>query len=303
MKSLVPATSHWLVRLTEDHIASLSLEHLDELEDHLKSVIHDRRLERRRAINDNAPLVKLPTEILLEIGRLLLGDSYTYNFILPEKGPDVPIRATFKRVLPFLQTCNRLRAKLHLVRYERLLIQCLAGPHEPHSFYQINDLRVLAWRLRNCASSDIHRGPIAVLLDLGFRNYFNFSPSTAAALAGYVECLSYGRLQNPPVVYIKTDHIRHFAYNWCDEWFTSHLRERGIIRFRRIGLFNEFVRTLGTDESKRLWDFLTKEANEFKWWSCRERNCTRSVGTEGVEDTLMPVTADCWMQVLMERLL
>jgi hypothetical protein len=63
-----------------------------------------------------SPLVKLPNEILVAIGELVLASHKNHD------------KHAFRSVLPLLQTCTRLRSALEPLRSKRILCETKCGP-------------------------------------------------------------------------------------------------------------------------------------------------------------------------------
>lgn len=182
----LPTASHLPARYLEDQVASLGSESLRELERHFKTIV----AYRRRVFNNDAPLLNLPTELLLEIGKLVLREPKMNDFNNGKEVHDLSatLKMSFLSALNFLQTCTQLREQLRPIRGERLFLAINLTGSRTQSEHKA--IKVLGSQLLDWSWSGVHTGPVTVLL-----KWAPFlDPSTAAAWAGYAETIIYGSL-------------------------------------------------------------------------------------------------------------
>lgn len=162
-----------------------------------------------QALNrQTSPLLKLPTELILEIGNLVLG--VRGNELQREEigkidhwcvalGEPVWGKRWFAQVLPFLQTCIQLRNQLHDLRFESAPLKV------DFSLYRGKEGITGLWRccvneLAKWPEDGPHKGTktlhVYAPFDVSFKDL-----NRAAASAGGLECMIYGQLRNPPVLY------------------------------------------------------------------------------------------------------
>lgn len=92
----------------ENQMVQCGREDLDKLEHYFKIAIAN----RRRAMNGDLPLLNLPTEILLDIGKMVLSPREIHQVVhkYDETIPALSLgagKSWFAEVLPLLQTCTQ----------------------------------------------------------------------------------------------------------------------------------------------------------------------------------------------------
>lgn len=126
-------------------------------------------------------LLDLPPELLEKIGKFVL-----------QSWPICPSKYWFTQgIFPLLQTCSQLRTQLQPLRSIPLTLYIRTD--RPWS----GEMRALVkdWRQKG-----FHKGPSRIFVTMISEQ---LKPSTAAALAGALECAIYGGLSNTPAVYIE----------------------------------------------------------------------------------------------------
>lgn len=142
-----------------------------------------------------SPLFRLPAELVVQIGESLL-DSEFNGF----RDKD-----WFRKVLPLMQTCKGLRTMLYPLRSIRLT--CLLRPFEPDSIWD-----TVLTEMSNWQPKGLPEHPVQICIYDPTMCYSRHKsplrkPSTAAAMAGALECAIYGRLLVPPCVYIESQRL------------------------------------------------------------------------------------------------
>lgn len=119
-------------------------------------------------------LIKLPPELLVEIGRHVLG-KVTFK----------ADKAWFRQVLPVLQTCVHLRAQLRPLFSTALICEMTVSADRIWD----NVHKALAkWD----KGGESYRGPVILIVNI--KSMGGLSLSTAAAIAGALESAIYGSL-------------------------------------------------------------------------------------------------------------
>lgn len=142
---------------------------------------------RRRALNDkNSPLLRLPTELLVTIGYLVVN-----------KGGEVfpPDKKWWTAFGALLSVSTRLRQGLDTMRSDQVRFNYTLT----RSTNLVEKCREIALDLAYYRGGS-HRGPMLIRMGM----YYSAGLSAAAALAAFVECSVFGQLQQPPVVYIES---------------------------------------------------------------------------------------------------
>jgi len=224
------------------------------LENSIKIAIAD----RRRVLNDkNSPLLRLPTELIVAIGYLVMGERRAIDPpTIPGMhfGPRDPRWRTW--IGAFVSTFSQLRRKLDILR------------HDPVSFhYQRLRLDDFWSKCRSLLIDVVHYRGIShrghVVIYMSSSRFASFS--AAAAIAGFVECQVFWRLQQPPVVYIGTAFRRQRVYDIAEnlqtEVWISYARELGmrITKFRPDISWAE--EPIGLDDAREIWK---KQAEDFE---------------------------------------
>jgi hypothetical protein len=177
----------------------------------------------RRALNDtNSPLLRLPTELLVEIG-------YQVMRTKPARFPPVMPGCLGRRMRTnwriaignFMNTSSRLRQEVNLVPLAGVTLRY----HQVHSSCSVKRCREIRRDIEYYCGT-LQRRPLAIYMYLSRESYA--CGSGAAAFAAFVERAVFGSLQNPPVVYAQTryDSERSTAI------FISHARVLGVRRLR-----------------------------------------------------------------------
>lgn len=178
-------------------------------------------------------LLDLPPELLARIG----------NFVL-ESRQRPPTKDWFTRgIFPLLQTCSQLRTQLEPLR------------STPVTCYIVSDRlwssvmqAVKEWR-----RASFHKGPtmIAIHTTSG-----RDKPSTAAALAGALECAIYGGLLKTPAVYIRLRvTFPRTSKNHYRKFYVSHRRaEHMLVTSSRHLLVNVPSSRLSQEEGIEIWE-------------------------------------------------
>ena len=144
--------------------------------------VRTRLAHRNYALNAHqCRLLDLPIELLETIGEFVLHSSQAH-----------PSKHWFtKGIFPLLQTCSQLRTQLEPIRKIPVTYYIMTD----HPWNSTMRSVVEDWRQKG-----FHKGPNRIAVTTPSRWY---KPSTAAALAGALECAIYGGLLNPPAVYIQ----------------------------------------------------------------------------------------------------
>lgn len=245
----------------ENQALSMVPEDLDKLEHCFKTILSD----RRRIINHHSPIFKLPTETLLEIGKLVLGPC---QFRGPNPDDDdfefSEGKSRFKQVLPLLQTCSQLSSELHLLRHEPHYIEGPVMIYEklvPAGKFVANVLN--PWFEAGMSRAAIllaHASHPSPAYRTALADQYSLRPSapvgghpsssTAAALAGALESLAFGCLRKYPAVFVR---IHHGGWDKdpceTESYFVS--QERKIVKVPCTGV----PEVLGVEESEAIWEF------------------------------------------------
>lgn len=192
----------------------------------------------------NSRLVKLPTELTVEIGKMVLETH-------PE---DVRDKEWFAAVLPLMQTCKELRSVLQPLRSIRLTYVLSLGVSEPGKLWDQVFEHLKAWRQKGS-----HEGRIQIFVRAPFESTHFEDPNTAAAMAGALECAIYGRLLDPPCVYIQCLELaRRMPTMAHINYLVGHSREANIKEQKATstsirGVYDHSHRSLGHQEGSRVW--------------------------------------------------
>lgn len=178
-------------------------------------------------------LLDLPPELLVRLGEFVLKSR---------QGPQT--RYWFTRgIFPLLQTCSQLRAQLKPIRSTRTT--CHINTDRPWS----SVIRaVKEWR-----QGGFHKGPTMIVVQTTSRRY---KPSTAAALAGALECDIYGGLLETPAVYIRLN----FTFPGTRmvpvrKFYVSHRRtEHMLVTSSRYSLLDDRSSRLSQEEGIEIWE-------------------------------------------------
>ncbi|KAM0713823.1 hypothetical protein Q7P37_010785 [Cladosporium fusiforme] len=191
------STEAQIMHSIEELLAIYGTDSITLLHGRIKSSIE----RRYRALNpQHSPLLKLPTETLLEIGRFILGppghDHSDDGNSSPKFG-----RVWFAQAVPFLCTRAQLWTQLYSLRHETM--------HLRHEYLHFDTLwDDLPRHIEIESRMGIHKGKAVAHVRLwktpeDGSDYpaTATSPSAAAAVAGALECKIYGRLSDPPMVH------------------------------------------------------------------------------------------------------
>ncbi|KAM0713825.1 hypothetical protein Q7P37_010787 [Cladosporium fusiforme] len=146
-------------------------------------------MRRCSVLNQQAsPLLKLPPELLLEIGLLVLGirgsDVDNLDLMQFERCLEDWDKDWFERALPLLQTCKQLRSQLQPLCFESMPCNI---PEDTFCDYP-RERGVLLGVRDSCLEQ----------LTRGARKAHH-----TRALAGGLECMIFGKLMHPPVMYVQ----------------------------------------------------------------------------------------------------
>jgi hypothetical protein len=149
---------------------------------------------RRRALNDkNSPLLRLPTELIVAIGHLVM-KGYQSVRLLPNLRNLRPMRPAWQsRIGNFMHTSSRLREEFEMVLNSNRVILCYQPMKPSHFVLECKTIRRDFVHYRGFST----KRPVVVYMSLSH----HVSGSTAASFAAFVECAVFGGLQTPPVVY------------------------------------------------------------------------------------------------------
>jgi len=203
--------------------------------------IHKRAIAtRRRALNDkNSPLLKLPAELIAVIGYLVMGDRGAVWLPCSISNWRTPIAA-------FMDTSSRLRRELDTLRSEPVTFHYTPDESTP----LVGRCREISLGISGyCGIS--HRGPLIIAVSPSYYESF----SAAAAIAGFMECLVFGRLRQPPVVYARRE-VSWGAVAYADYVYVSYARELNLRVFKYTGYLPLVVeeRPINTDEARAIWE-------------------------------------------------
>jgi hypothetical protein len=155
---------------------------------------------RRRVLNDtNSPLLRLLTELLVMIGYLVIGGSPSVH--PPDKKGSTlcwPLPNWWTAFGALMSISSRLREALDTMRSSRATF----GYTLSRSTNLVEKCRTIPLDLAYYRGVS-HRGP--ALINMSMNYYVGYS--AAAALAAFLECLIFGRLQQPPVVYVESRYL------------------------------------------------------------------------------------------------
>jgi len=191
----------------------------------LKLAHHRRTLNSQRS-----PLTKLPPELILNIGEWVLG-----------KGSLDRDKARFIKVLPFMQTCAQLQAQLLPLFAKTLTYEILVFEDQIWDD-GIRELNKLERRgpLKGRVNFVVHISDFPVELEW----------STAAAIAGALECAIYGTLTGKSTVYVECPYLESRA-DGPPAYYVSHDREAHMLERANEPGFP--LKLLSPEEARSLW--------------------------------------------------
>lgn len=216
----------------------------------LVDLVHDELAQRGTAHNAQSLLLRLPSELIVEIGKSILDFNSDH---LHDK-------RWFAELLPLMQTCKELQTILHPLRSTRL--SCTMYLPSSTLPWELVAIDLDGWHQKG-----LHEGLVEIFISTGERSSLR-RPSTAAAMAGALESAIYGVLHETPCVYIEClrlieqsdspgsgtlDHI-------CLSYFVSYKRRAEIIEQRasehNIATLDRLYtrRTLSYEESAAMWN-------------------------------------------------
>ena len=177
-------------------------------------------------------LTKLPPELLVEIGRSVLGNDVT----------STGDKAWFRQVLPLLQTCVHLRAQLRPLFSTALMCRMTVNSDRIWN----NVLKALAkWK----KGGELYRGHVVLIINV--KSMKGLDLSTAAAIAGALECAIYKSLSDVPSVYVRCTNV-FVRGGSSTKRYVSHRRDNMLSDCSQSGsLF--FVQT-SPAEAISVWD-------------------------------------------------
>ena len=187
-------------------------------------------------------LLDLPIELLERIG----------EFVLHSSQAD-PSKHWFTRgIFPLLQASSQLRTQLQIIRKTPLTYYIMTD--RPWDSGMRAD--VTNWRQKG-----FHEGPNRIVVVTPSRRY---KPSTAAALAGALECAIYGGLLNPPAVYIRLKMMSGTTGEGKDrEFYVCHTRAKNmLVETLDDGLGREALAPVGREESVEIWEQAKKKTRD-----------------------------------------
>lgn len=232
----------------DDLLNRSSREDITNLEGQVRSMF----AYQNRSVNDQySPFLKLPPELKLWIGKLVLGTNDYDRFKSNGK-------KWFKRILPLLQTCARLRLDLHPLRYEPAILYYSYLPLCRRDLQRLRDM-LASWH-----KDGPHRGPVTIHLSYLEDDCL----STAAAFAGGLEYMLFGRLSDPPAIYV--DVVGTNSISWTagtviedcvDEVRVGHSREKNMQACCGETPNGEW-RVLSAEEGAQIWEQARKEGWE-----------------------------------------
>ena len=206
---------------------------------------------RRRALNDkNSPLLRLPTELIVTIGHLVM-NGYQSVRLLPNLRNLRPMRPAWQsRIGNFMHTSSRLREEFEMALNSNRVILCYQPMKPSHFVLKCKKIRRDLIHYRGFST----KRPVVVYMSLSH----HVSGSTAASFAAFVECAVFGGLQTPPVVYAQALYQRKQTRK-ADIYF-GWARERSLRRMEshlnRIWK-NQRVRS---GEARHIWKELDDTA-------------------------------------------
>jgi hypothetical protein len=156
---------------------------------------------RRRAFNDkNSPLLRLPIELLVMIAYLAIGTERPIAYLPDEEGALLcwPMPNWWTEFGTLMGISSRLRETLDTMRSGRATF----GYTLSRSTNLVEKCRTIPLDLAYYRGVS-HRGPALIKMSMNY--YVGYS--AAAALAAFLECLIFGRLQQPPVVYVESRYL------------------------------------------------------------------------------------------------
>lgn len=181
---------------------------------------------------------------------------------MESSGTETQDKERFGVVLPLMQTCKELRLRLQPLRLTRWTYTTSSNWY--NSFY---DDVVAEIRERQRLDHEFHEGPIQVLMQSPYHSYLR-DPSSAAAMAGALECAIHGQLLRRPCVYIKCMTLSRTLHS-DDEivsWYVGHSREKYVIEetlYWRAGGREARIKTLGREEGIAIWQKATNKADGY----------------------------------------
>jgi hypothetical protein len=225
---------------------------------------------RRRDLNDkNSPLLRLPTELLATVGYLVIGRCRDVCLSDEEDPtPCCPMQNWWTKYGTLMSISSRLRHELDTMRSDRVTF----------SYYRLARSTDLVEKCRKipldiaCYRGISFRG--SVLIEMGL--YYYAGLSQAAAIAAFLECLLFGRLQQHPVVYVQSKWRGGDKHDeggdeggpkLFPEWiYVGSARELSL-RFRSYTGYLPTVLEegpIGMDGAKALWKRVRKRRKERK---------------------------------------
>jgi hypothetical protein len=203
---------------------------------------------RHRALNDkNSPLLRLPTELIVAIGHLVMNGPQT---VCPSSIRQMrPIGQGWQwRIGNFMHASSRLRQELDMVLNSIRVCICYA-PIKPSLF--VKECRRIHFDLIRYRGFSTKR-PLAIYMSVSR----HVSGSTAAAFAAFVECEVFGSRQTPLVVYAQAKYKRKRVRNSAPSFtniFIGYARERSMKRMD-LGLEGGWKeRRIPYGEAKVIW--------------------------------------------------
>jgi hypothetical protein len=186
-------------------------------------------------------LLDLPPELLARIGKFVLESQH-----------GSPTKHWFTRgIFPLLQTCSQLRTQLEPLRSTRAI--CYIVTDRPWSSVM---QAVKEWR-----RGGYHKGPTMIAIHITARRD---KPSTAAALAGALECAIYGRLLETPAVYIRLRvTFPRTSRNRYRKFYVSHRRaEHMLVTSSHFSLLDDPSSRLSHEEAIEIWEHARTKAGD-----------------------------------------
>lgn len=209
---------------------------------------------RYRVLNaQHSPLLKHPTELLVEVGKLILASRSGRHD-----------KKWYQTVLPLLQTCAQLRSGLYPLRSERLE-HVVSFREDRVSFVDVPTL----WdqtleSLANWHHKGSHQGTVAVYIQPS--SACVKSPSALAAIAGALECKIYGRLLQPPAINFRAPYTNPLIYGYGFPDRHHYINHRHVSGIEEVcepdDGTEQTVRCLSIEEGTQIWHWAEIRAKD-----------------------------------------
>jgi hypothetical protein len=144
-KGAIVRSKHQVLQALEQLLLQCKPDDVPELANKVKTMV----AQRCRTFNEQqSPLVKLPTELIVAIGEFVLASHENHD------------KHAFRSMLPILQTCTRLRTALHPLRSKRITceIKCPPGNRFPLVWHDVMH------KTEYLRREGPHKGPITFVI-------------------------------------------------------------------------------------------------------------------------------------------